>query len=375
MSADEQRSFTDWHAAFRERARQRGNVGPAALAAFDALTPDPEVLQRDRSQAELVRPIWDYLDRAVTDARVDAGRALLSERRELFGRISERYGVAPEIVVAIWGVETGYGRDRGRFDVLRALATLAADGRRRGLFEAQLMAALRIHEDGDAREMRGSWAGAMGHTQFMPTSYLAYAVDFDGDGRRDIWSDDPTDALASTAAYLARFGWQSGAPWGHEVRLPEGFDLRLADRRTRRGGADWARLGVARADGGLLDEAGEGALLLPAGAEGVAFLALDNFRVVERYNRAVSYVLAVGHLADRLAGRGPLVGTWPRQARVLETQERRELQERLTSAGFCTRGADGLIGPDTVAAVRAYQLAHGLRPDGYASVCLLERLR
>jgi membrane-bound lytic murein transglycosylase B len=223
--------------------------------------------------------------------------------------------------------------------------------------------------------MTGSWAGAMGHTQFMPTSYLAYAVDFTGDGRRDIWSDDPTDALASTAAYLARHGWTTGQPWAVEVTLPRGFDYRLAGKATKRSSADWQALGVRAAGGGRIPQAGAASILLPAGARGPALMIFGNFGVIARYNNADSYVIAVGHLSDRLRGGGPFVAPWPRSDRALSADERRELQERLTRRGFDTQGVDGKIGPATADAIRAFQTAQGLTPDGFATMDLLNRLR
>jgi lytic murein transglycosylase len=261
--------------------------------------------------------------------------------------------------------------------VIRSLSTLAFEGRRGQFFEEQLIAALKILQNGDTkpRNMTGSWAGAMGHTQFIPTSYLEYAVDFTGDGRRDIWSNDPTDALASTAAYLAKFGWSKGQPWGVEVSLPAGFDYRLAKRSITKSAADWARLGVVGMDGRPISDHGAGSILLPAGGNGAAFMIFDNFGVIERYNTADAYVIGVGHLSDRIKGGPAIYAAWPREDRALTLKERKEMQERLTSKGFDTKGIDGKIGPLTIEAVRAYQVAAGLLPDGYASLKLLERLR
>lgn len=223
--------------------------------------------------------------------------------------------------------------------------------------------------------MTGSWAGAMGHTQFIPTSYLAYAVDFTGDGRRDIWADDPSDALASSAAYLARSGWRKGQPWGMEVTLPMGFDFGLTGERVTKSAADWAALGVRDADGRKPGDHGPASILMPAGARGAAFMIFPNFHAIERYNAADAYVIAVGHLADRIAGGGPIRAAWPRDDRALVFAERRELQERLTKAGFDTGGADGKVGPNTIAAIRAFQRSVGMIPDGYASLDILRRLR
>jgi membrane-bound lytic murein transglycosylase B len=236
---------------------------------------------------------------------------------------------------------------------------------------------LQIIQSGDvsAGNMVGSWAGAMGHTQFMPTSYLDHAVDFDGDGRRDIWSDDPTDALASAAAYLARHGWTKGQPWGVEVNLPDGFDFSSAKREFTLMPSEWAAQGVVAPDGAPVPDYGQAAILLPAGGQGVALMIFENFKVIEAYNGADAYVIGIGHLSDRLAGRGAFRSDWPRGDRVLSFTERKELQTRLTQAGFDTQSIDGRIGPNTIDALRAYQVAQGLPPDGYATLQLLERLR
>ena len=223
--------------------------------------------------------------------------------------------------------------------------------------------------------MTGSWAGAMGHTQFIPTSYLAFAVDFDGDGRRDIWAEDPTDALASTAAYLKRSGWTKGQPWGVEVKLPRGFDYTQANRKTKKSPAAWANAGVVGINGRAVPNYGRASILLPAGARGAAFMIFDNFRAIERYNAADAYVIGVGHLSDRIKGGPPIQASWPEGDRALKFAERKELQQRLTNAGFSTQGVDGRIGPNTINAVRRYQRAQGLIPDGYASLALLQRLR
>ncbi len=369
--------FARWIDGFRGRAMAAG-IRPGTFdRAFAGVTLEERVIERDRNQAEFSRTLWDYLDSAVSDTRVANGRAAFAEHRETLAAIERRYRVDAEVVVAIWGLESAYGAVRGSTDIVSAMATLAYDGRRRDFFEAQLIAALRILQAGDVspRQMTGSWAGAMGHTQFMPTSYLEHAQDFDGDGRRDIWSDDPADALASTAAYLANFGWTYGQPWAVEVRLPRGFDYSLAGERVRRDARFWRRQGVTLADGGQVPDHGEASILLPAGARGVALMIFDNFRVIERYNPADAYVIGVGHLADRIVGGGPFRASWPRGDRALTGAERRELQQRLSASGFSTGGIDGIVGPNTIEAVRRYQQAEGVVPDGYASLRLLEQLR
>lgn len=367
----------DWIAAFRPRALAAG-ITPATLdRAFQDVAYNADVIEKDRNQAEFTRALWDYLDSAVSDARVTNGIAALRANAPLLDRIEATYGVPKEVVVAVWGLESSFGANRGDVPVIGALATLAHDGRRGPFFEAQLIDALRILQSGDVDpdSFTGSWAGAMGHTQFIPSSYQSFAVDFNGDGRRDIWSDDPTDALASTAAYLAKSGWTKGQPWGIEVTLPPGFDYEQAGKITPQPTADWVALGLRSADGGPLPDHGPASVLLPGGARGAAFLIYPNFRAIERYNTADAYVIAIGHLSDRLKGGPPIRATWPRDLRALTGEERRELQERLTAAGFDTRGVDGKIGPNTIAAIRAFQRTVGLVPDGFASTDILDRLR
>ncbi|WP_245226959.1 lytic murein transglycosylase [Parasedimentitalea maritima] len=369
--------FQNWLVEFRKRATAQG-ISPATLdRAFEGVVYDPEVVRRDQNQSEFTKTIWQYLDSAVSDKRIASGITKLQNLSRRLEDIEAMYGVDKEVLLAVWGMESSYGTYRGDMDVVRSLSTLAFDGRRGRFFESQLIAALEILQSGDIppRQMTGSWAGAMGHTQFIPTSYLAYAVDFTGDGKRNIWSDDPTDALASTAAYLARFGWVLGQPWGVEVILPKDFNYGLANRSITKDPVDWALLGVKDIDGQLVPSHGQAAILLPAGGSGAAFMIFKNFSVIERYNAADAYVIGVGHLSDRLRGGKPIQAQWPTVDRSLTFDERQEMQMLLTRQGFSTQGADGRIGPNTIAAVRAYQVANGLMPDGYASLSLLKRLR
>ncbi|WP_027245108.1 lytic murein transglycosylase [Leisingera daeponensis] len=370
-------NFQGWIQGFRDRALAQGIRAPVLDSAFAGVSYDPEVIRRDRNQSEFTKTIWEYLDSAASELRVKNGKAAVREHQARLDQIEAKYGVEKEIVVAVWGLESSYGTFRGKMDVIRSLATLAFDGRRGAFFEGQLVAALKILQAGDvaARKMTGSWAGAMGHTQFIPTSYLDYAVDFTGDGKRDIWSDNPSDALASTAAYLKQFGWEKGQPWGVEVALPKGFDYTLADRDIEKMPSEWAALGITDLDGRAVTDHGKASILLPAGSAGAAFMIFQNFAVLERYNTADAYVIGVGHLADRIKGGAPIRGDWPRSDRALTRSEREELQQRLTAAGFDTEGVDGRIGPKTIGAVRAYQVANGLTADGYASPRLLQRLR
>ncbi len=371
------RGFDRWIAGFRSRALAQGIRPQVFDAAFRGVRYDVDVVQKDRNQSEFTKQIWEYLDSAASETRVRNGRDALRKHRSLLSEIEARYGVEAEVVTAVWGLESAYGAYRGSTPLIGALATLAYDGRRGRFFEQQLVAALRIIQSGDIHptRMTGSWAGAMGHTQFIPTSYLAYAQDFRGDGKRDIWSDDPTDALASTAAYLARFGWTKGQPWGVEVQLPRGFDYSQTGDRIKKSPAEWARLGIRDMRGRTVPNHGRASILLPAGAKGAAFMIFDNFHVIERYNTADAYVIGVGHLSDRIRGDGPLRTDWPRGDRNLRFAEKREMQERLTRAGFDTKGVDGIIGPNTIAAVRAFQRSRGMVPDGYASYEVLRRLR
>ncbi|PTE22836.1 lytic murein transglycosylase [Cereibacter changlensis JA139] len=376
-SPEDQAALEAWVAAFRPRAEAAG-IAPATLdRAFRGLRYDADAIARDRNQAEFSRTVWDYLASAVSERRLANGRAALAEHGALLREIEARYGVDRHVVLAVWGMESSYGSHRGDHPLIGALATLAHDGRRGAFFEEQLIAALQIvqQRDVEPQAMTGSWAGAMGHTQFIPTSYLAFAVDFTGDGKRDIWSDNPADALASTAAYLAKSGWETGQPWGLEVTLPAGFDYAGSGKALRRPTAEWRGLGLRTAEGGALPEHGEAALLLPGGARGAAFLIYGNFRAISRYNAADAYVIGVGHLADRLRGGPPIRASWPEGERVLLSAERVELQELLTRAGFDTGGADGMVGPNTIRALRAWQQSVGLIPDGYASPGVLERLR
>ncbi|MEM9709292.1 MAG: lytic murein transglycosylase [Pseudomonadota bacterium] len=371
------RGFQRWIDGFKSRARAAG-IRPAVLEqAFRGVQYNADVIARDRNQSEFTKQIWEYLDSAVSDSRIRNGKAALRDNRALLVEIESRYGVEAEIVTAVWGLESAYGAVRGSTPIIEAMATLAYDGRRGRFFEKQLIAALQILQAGDIRpdQMKGSWAGAMGHTQFIPTSYLAFAQDFRGDGRRDIWSDDPTDALASTAAYLARSGWTKGQPWGVEVRLPQGFNYASAGAKVKKSTAQWAALGVRDTKGGRVPDYGRASIILPAGSRGAAFMIFDNFHVIERYNAADAYVIGVGHLADRIGGAPAIRAKWPRGDRGLRLSERKEMQRLLTRRGFSTNGVDGIIGPNTISAIKEYQRSVGLTPDGYASMEILRRLR
>ena len=369
-------TFEKWVAELWPQARAKGVSRQTFEAAFSGVTFDPGVIESAEYQPEFVKPIWEYLDRAVTDKRVYNGREMLRSYANVLNTIEAVYGVDRHIVMAVWGMESSYGQFLGEKSVIRSLATLGYRGRRTRFGRTQLLAALMILERGDTgpERMIGSWAGAMGHTQFIPTTYNVYAVDFDGDGRRDIW-DTVADALASTANYLRASGWRPGQPWGSEVVLPKGFDYELADQGARPV-SQWQRLGVRRPGGGALTHGGEKAtLILPAGAHGPAFLVFSNFKAILRYNNATAYALAVGHLADRIRGEAALAGVWPTGDRPLTDAETRQLQELLAARGYPVGAIDGIIGARTRLAIRAFQRAAGLPPDGYASAQLLERLQ
>lgn len=363
-------------------AARRGISRRLFNRAMKGLQPDQEILKSAVHQAEFVKPIWQYLASAVSDKRQVNGKQKLIEFADTIATIEARYGVSRYIVMAIWGMESAYGeifknRDRVK-PVIRSLATLAHyGGRRRKFGRTQLLAALEILQNGDVAldDMYGSWAGAMGHTQFIPTTYLAYAADFDGDGRRDIWNSIP-DALASTANYLKKAGWKTDQTWGYEVELPGGFNFDLAGRHNRRSLKKWQNLGVRRTMGRAFPRPGDIAqLVTPAGARGPAFLMLKNFSVIKRYNNSDAYALAVGHLADRLAGYGPFSRMWPVEEMPLLKTEMREIQALLRKKGYRIGRVDGRFGPKSKAALRAFQRSRGMVPDGFATKNLLMTLR
>jgi len=369
--------FTRWARDFRTRALRQGINGRTFDTAFARATYLPVVIERDRNQSEFSKQLWEYLDSAVSSNRVQNGQRAFRQYRSTLDAIERAYGVEGHVVAAVWGLETAYGAIRGDTNIISAMATLAYDGRRKTFFEAQLIAALQILQSGDVTmaEMRGSWAGAMGHTQFMPDSYLRFAVDATGDGKRDIWGDSPVDALASTANYLRARGWTKGQPWGMEVRLPSGFDYGQAGERIKKRARDWNAMGVRKIDGGQVPEHGPSSILVPAGSRGAAFVIYNNFHVIETYNPADAYVIGVGHLSDRIRGGGAIQASWPRGDRALSITERREMQQRLSSAGCPPGKYDGIVGPNTIEAVRCFQRRIGQIPDGYASLTLLRRLR
>src|SRR5256885_5238301 len=356
----------------------RRNITQQNFERFTAgLEPDLRIMDLMDSQPEFTKAIWDYLDILVNDNRLATGREILAKYKPQFDAVEKAYGVDRYIIASIWGIESNYSTQMGDRSVLQSTATLACIGRRQKYFRDEFLSALEILNRGDLRpeQMRGSWAGAFGPTQFMPTAFKRYAVDADGDGRRDV-VDDAADLIASTANNLKKDGWQSGQTWGFEVVLPKDFNFMLADRPKAMTIAQWEKLGLHRAGNQLLPSSAEKAYLLaPAGAEGPSFLMLQNFRVIMKYNPAEAYALAIGHFADRLRGGAPFVQPWPRQERELSRAERLELQQLLAQRGFYQGVPDGQFGGQTREALRGFQTSIGAPADGFASADVLARLR
>lgn len=369
-------SFDEWRTLLRSDAIAAGIDADLFDRTFAGITLDPRVVTSDSSQPEFTRPVWEYIDGAVSVSRIAQGRVLKAQHRPTLKAIRSTYAVDHEVLIAIWGMESNYGSNIGSHNVIRSLATLAYDGRRQVFWRSQLLAALQILQagDGPAQGLIGSWAGAMGQTQFMPTTFNQHAVDFDGDGRRDLWSSTP-DALASAAHYLQASGWENGQPWGFEVNLPQAFDYALADPEVRRSVAQWRTLGVNPVRAVDADEQSLATLFLPAGHRGPAFLLLNNFRSILKYNNSTAYALAIGLLSDALDGNPGVQAAWPRGDRQLGRSERIELQELLASKGYEPGPADGIIGANTRKAVRAFQQSQGQPADGYPSHDLLLQLR
>ena len=373
--------FDQWIREFWPQAESAGVSAELYDRAFKNLEPDPEVLRLASYQPEFVTPIWDYIEKRVSEFRIDNGKQRLIDWNGTLGQIEEKYGVDKNIVVAIWGIESAYGEVLNNPKIvrnnIRSLATLAyGDPKRSSYAKRQLIAALKIVQSGEIKleELKGSWAGAMGHTQFIPTTYQEFAVDFDGDGKRNIWTSIP-DALASTASYLNQSGWESGKTWGYEVDLPREFDYMLADERSSMSLAEWSKMGVQRISNLSFPRLNDKAnLFLPAGASGPAFLLLKNFDVIKRYNNSNAYALAVGHLADRLRGGGSFHQPWSKVGRPLTVNEIKKLQTELIRLGYDAGPIDGKSGPITRQAIREYQLSIGLVPDGQPDSELLKKI-
>jgi lytic murein transglycosylase len=359
-------------------AAERRLVTRAAFERYTAgLTPDLSIMDLLDAQPEFSKSPWDYLDLLVSDERIARGREMLAQYAPVFAAVERTYGVDRTILAAIWGVESRYGTMGGDRSVLRSTATLACVGRRRDYFREEFLSALEILQHGDVAPERlvGSWAGAFGPTQFMPTTFKRYAVDFDGDGRRN-FVDSAPDMIASTANNLQAGGWVRGKSWGYEVMLPANFDYLLADHSRQMTLRQWVALGIKRAgDKPFPSPSDRAYLLLPAGARGPAFLMLENFSVIMKYNPAEAYALAIGHLADRLKGGAEFAHPWPREEHALSIADRYELQQLLARHGFPVGDPDGRLGPRTRIAIRNFQVATGQIPDGFASSLVLDRLR
>ncbi|MER9953086.1 lytic murein transglycosylase [Mesorhizobium sp. M0047] len=358
-------------------AKARGiprDVFDDALGNFEL---SPRIMELTKEQPETVSTVKDYVEKRVSAQRIETGRIRLAEWVAELGRIEKAYGVPAEVIVSIWGIETNYGGFVGGSNVVQALATLTHEGYRGKYFRGELMTALEILRDGHVRpeQMVGSWAGAMGQTQFMPSSFVTYAVDFSGDGRADIWNTIP-DALASSANYLKQNGWRHGEAWGYEVKLPADFDYAKAWTLDRTSLREWQRIGVERADGKRFPRSADPArFFLPAGATGPAFLLLRNFDVIKRYNNSDSYALSVAHLADQIAGGQPFLSEWPTGVLPLSASERRELQALLVERGFDVGEIDGRIGQLTRQAIARFQRQQNMRPDAFPTRRLLQQLR
>ncbi|WP_455603016.1 lytic murein transglycosylase [Acinetobacter pecorum] len=376
-----QNNFQNCLANLRSQAVAQGVSGSTYDRYTQNLTPDYSVIERLNYQPEFSTPIWDYLSGLVDEERVQLGRQKLQQHREVLNRISAVYGVPAETIVAVWGVESNFGDISGRYPLLQALGTLSCEGRRQSYFRGEFFTTMKLLQRGDVREeqLRGSWAGAFGHTQFMPSTYDELAVDFDGDGRRDLVSSIP-DALASTANFLSKRGWQSGQPWGFEVKIPQGMSVSGEGRRNKKSLSNWLNQGVVRADGspliqGNLSQSSQAGLLAPAGPNGPVFLVFKNFDAIYSYNAAESYALAIAHLSDRLQGKGSFMATWPTDDPGTSRAERREIQQFLLNRGYDIGAVDGLIGDKTRQAIRQEQQRLGLSPTGRAGQQILRAFR
>jgi membrane-bound lytic murein transglycosylase B len=360
------------------RAKDAGISRQLFDRAFAGISdPDPDVLKLANNQPEVTSTTSKYVSKAVTPARIEAGQSMKAAERDLLGAIEKRYKVDRNILLAIWGMESNFGRDKGQMKVMRSLATLLYFGNKKDYAREQYVAALKILKTGivPVANFTGSWAGAMGHTQFIPTSYLNFAVDWTGDGKRDIWNSKE-DALASTANYLAKSGWKNDRPWGWEIKLPAKFNRSLIGRSNWQPVAEWVKLGITPARGGKFGAPQADAfIMVPQGVDGPAFLVTRNFMAIMDYNQSHSYALAVGHLADRIKGGEPFVTPWPNVDYDLSAAQRIEMQKLLIKRGFDPGGIDGRFGARTYEAILGFQHKSGLKLDGTPTATLLERLR
>ncbi|TQV79224.1 lytic murein transglycosylase [Denitrobaculum tricleocarpae] len=369
--------FLNWVEAFKREARAKGISQEILDSSFKDIAPVKRVIELDRRQPEFSLTFWTYLNRSVNDARVKKAQELMVQHARLLSEVERKYGVQARFLVSFWGLESNFGSNTGGFKVIPALATLAHDARRADFFRTQLINALQIIDNGDiaSSRMTGSWAGAMGQVQFIPSTFLGHAVDADGDGRRDLWNSMP-DIFSSAANFLSNLGWNDSETWGREVKLPPGFDLELIGFQTKKTVGDWQALGVRRADGRNLPVANvEGSLVLPAGHKGPAFLVYGNFRATLKWNNSIFYAIAVGHLADRIEGKGRLLAKAPANDKPLLRAEIQEIQTLLNRLGYDVGRPDGVAGRQTRSGIKAFQRRSTIPADGYADISLLERLR
>jgi len=374
-------NFQSCLANLRSQAIAAGVSGTTYDRYTQNLIPDYSVIDKLNYQPEFSTPIWDYLSGLVDEERVELGKQKLAQYRDVLNRASQTYGVPPETIVAVWGVESNFGDISGKYPLLQALGTLSCEGRRQSYFRTEFFATMRILQRGDLTEdqLKGSWAGAFGHTQFMPSTYERLAVDFDGDGRRDLVSST-ADALASTANFLNKAGWQTGMPWGFEVKVPQGMSIDGEGRRSKKALSSWSARGVTRIDGsplvqGALSGSTSAGLMAPAGVNGPVFLVFKNFDAIYSYNAAESYGLAIAHLSDRLKGARPFATSWPTDDPGTSRAERREIQQFLINRGYDIGAVDGLIGDKTRVAIRQEQTRLGLNPSGRAGQQILHAFR
>lgn len=370
--------FDQWLVELRAEAAAKGISQATLDATLTGLEPIARVIELDRRQPEFTWTFRDYMSKLVNADRIAKGKQKLAENAKLLNEIGKKYGINPRFLVAFWGLETDFGRlAEGSIPTIAALATLAHEGRRGAFFREQLFAALRIIDQGHItpERMKGSWAGAMGHFQFIPTTFAAYAQDYDGDGKRDIWGNQ-ADAYASAANFLTKSGWNDSETWGREIKLPQGFDFNLASMSIKKTLGEWQALGIRQVDGKALPSADVTAsVVTPSGAAGPAFLIYGNFRTIMVWNRSIFYALAIGQLADRLVGLPEFTTLGPEDSRGLKFEEGQELQRRLTALGFDTGGVDGVVGPMSREAIRDFQRRVGLTPDGHPSIELLQAVR
>ncbi|MEQ8195794.1 MAG: lytic murein transglycosylase [Rhodospirillales bacterium] len=375
LRADADVSFTEWLRGFRAQAQKEGISSKTLSDALDGLSLNQRVIELDRRQPEFTQTFWAYLSKRVTPERIQRGRELLRRHLPLLRKIEDRFGVPPRFLVSFWGLESNFGDYTGKMPVVQSIATLAYNPRRRQFFTQELLAALQIIDRGDMPPtVQGSWAGAMGQTQFMPSTYLRYAIDADSDGRRDLWESLP-DIFASSSNFLSKAGWQREETWGREVKVPAGFDFELTGFPQARKLAEWQKLGLRRTDGGDLPQVDiNAALIVPAGHKGPAFLVYKNFKTIMVWNRSIFYAIAVGQLADRLIGKGPLTAKAPADDVPLSRDQVMAMQKRLETLGFDVGSVDGVVGAKTRQAIKAFQRMAKIPPDGYPTPGLIEAL-